>query len=188
MSLSNNVKCEECMWWVMNGDGTQRVCHCMDNGSAVAQTTCTDDVKVVASSSSHRIDGNEGEVSASLHPLGALHQIDEMAVVFPDEDDEGDDDREPTMQIKDLPINLWYRVEDVQDFRTKFGPSKLLTLYDKEMKRFTVWATKVLLQSIDKKWKEIEDGGGFLFLRPLGLKKSSTSSFSYYDFKFKVVN
>lgn len=124
---------------------------------------------------------DDGEVSAS-NPVGEL-QIQEA---FPDEDDEGDDDHEQAIKFKDVAINRWYRVEDVRDLVTKFGPAKILTLRDREMERFTVWATNVLFQSIDKKWKEREDGGS-LFLRPLGKKKSSSSIFSYFDFKFKVV-
>ena len=108
-------------------------------------------------------------------------------MAFPDADDEGDDDMEPAIRFKELAVNEWYRVEVVKELNTKFGLTKLLTLRDREMNRFTVWATKLILESIDMKWNERKDGGS-LFLRPLGKKKSKSSPFSYYDFKYKVVN
>ena len=78
---------------------------------------------------------------------------------FPDVDDEGDNDMEPAIRFKELAVNEWYRVEIVKELNTKFGITKLLTLRDREMNRFTVWPTKLILESIDKKWNEKRDGG-----------------------------
>ena len=84
-------------------------------------------------------------------------------------------------------VNEWYRIEIVKELNTKLGVTKLLTLRDREMNRFTVWPTKLILDSIDKKWNERRDNGS-LFIRSLGKKKSKSSPFSYYDFKYKLVN
>ncbi len=68
-----------------------------------------------------------------------------------------------------------------------YGPAKIMTLRDMENTRFSVWASKTLMPAIANKWEEKDTNGGTLFLRPLGKKSSSSSKFSYYDFKFKLV-
>ena len=65
-------------------------------------------------------------------------------MAFPDADDEGDDDMEPAIRFKELAANEWYRVEIVKELNTKLGVTKLLTLRDREMNRFTVWPMKLM--------------------------------------------
>ena len=137
--------------------------------------------------------GEEGEASSLNVVEGGSDEgapnlaNEENQVAFPDMDDEGDDDMEAAIRFKELKINEWYRIEIVKELNTKLGVTKLMTLRDKEMNRFTVWPTKLILDSIDKKWNERGDNGS-LFIRSMGKKESKSSPFSYYDFKYKLVN
>ena len=111
----------------------------------------------------HVVEGSSDEGGVSAPHFANEHN----QVAFPDVDDEGDDDMEPAIRFKELAANEWYRVKIVKELNTKFGITKLLTLRDREMNRLTVWPTKLILESIDKKWNERRDGGS-LFIRPLG--------------------
>ena len=62
---------------------------------------------------------------------------------FPDDDDEGDE-REKAISWKDLPMHVWYRIEIKRDIKTSYGPTKLLTLRDRNNTRFLVWATSLI--------------------------------------------
>ena len=103
---------------------------------------------------------------------------------FPDDDDEGDE-REKAISWKDLPIHVWYRIEIKRDIKTSYGPTKLLTLRDRNNTRFLVWATSLITSSIDSKWEE--KGPGKLFIFTMAKRKSGSSKFSYFDYKYKIL-
>ncbi len=103
---------------------------------------------------------------------------------FPDENDAGDE-REKGIGWKDLPIHIWYRIEVKRDVTTSYGPTNLLTLRDRHNTRFLVWTTSLITQTINEKWEE--KGAGSLFICSLGKKKSASTRFSYFDFKYKIV-
>ena len=55
---------------------------------------------------------------------------------------------------------------DVKDITTGFGPTKILTLKNRNEKTFKVWGSKALNGAIEDKWAE--KGDGSLFVKCLG--------------------
>ncbi len=110
--------------------------------------------------------------------------IDDAGDVFPDENDAGDE-REKGISWKDLPIDIWYRIDVKRDVTTCYGPTNLLTLRDRNNTRFLVWTTSLITQTINAKW--VEKDAGTLFICSLGKKKSASTKFSFFDYKYKII-
>ena len=111
-------------------------------------------------------------------------QDDGNDVLFPDDNDEGDEEERSTViSWGGVKKNLWFRVISTKDVTTSYGATKILTLRDKEGELYSTWSTKMINESIDSKMKK----GGTLFIKSLGKKKTKYSKKKYYDIKYKLM-
>ena len=162
------VRCGECKWWEENGDGSQRVCGCVEVESAVKVT---------------RRESNGGGGACAFPD--DTDDDDVRHAAFPDEDDDGDDEMK-AMPWRDLRKFTWYRIVNVVSIRTANGPARVLKLEDKENNLFRVWATKIIAEKMDEKLRE-RGNGGTLFIKPKDLKKCTAGNQSYYAHSWKIV-
>ena len=81
---------------------------------------------------------------------------------------------------RDVPQNVIYRVENVQDIPTQKGRAMVVSLVDVEGKQFKAFATNILEKALaDFNWNS-----GTYFIKSLGLKQSTTCpGKSYYHFE-----
>ena len=105
-------------------------------------------------------------------------------VSFPADDDEGDVDN-PAISWKELPQHRWYLVEGKRDVKTNWGWTKLLNLKHADGERFAVWATGLISATINDKWGK--KANSKLFIKSLGGRKSTSSPYTYYDYKYKTI-
>ena len=84
------------------------------------------------------------------------------------------------LKWRDIPTNKIFRVDDVSNINTKFGPATILTLVDRDLNKHRCWATK----TISDRLGEINRWNESCYIKSLGLKKSSNDNGnSYYNFE-----
>ena len=115
--------------------------------------------------------------------MDSSDQDDGNDVLFPDDNDEGDEEERSTISWGDVKKNLWFHVISTKDVTTSYGPTKILTLRDREGELYSTWSTKMINESIDNKMKR----GGTLFIKSLGKKKTKSGKKKYYDIKYKLM-
>lgn len=104
-------------------------------------------------------------------------------VSFPDDNDEGDEEERNTISWGDVKKNQWFHVISTKDVTASYGPTKILTLRDREGKLYSTWSAKMINESIDDKMNR----GGTLFIKSLGKKKTKSGKKKYYDIKYKLM-
>lgn len=109
------------------------------------------------------------------------------AVDFPDDNDAGDDEK-AVKNWGEVPKKKWFLVERVKDVKTTFGPTKKLTLKDRENVTIITWSTKMINETISDKMEEMGEGGS-LFIKSIGKKRceGAKKHLRYYQIKYKVV-
>ena len=80
-------------------------------------------------------------------------------------------------------MKRWFNVISTKDVKTAFGPTKILTLRDRDGTLFNSWSTTLINQTIDTKMAR----GGTLFIKSLGKKKTKSGKKKFYDIKYKLM-
>ena len=101
---------------------------------------------------------------------------------FPEDEEDGDVE-EQVLNWGTVMKQTWFLVIDIKDVTTGFGPTKILTLKDRNQETLKVWGSKVLNGAIQDKW--VGRGDGSLYVKCVG--KSEKKGNNYYIFKFKNV-
>ena len=131
-----DVLCEQCIWWLENGDGSHRLCTICHPEYASKQSTSS-----AAAISQH---------DAIIYPSDDIK--------FPDDNEVGDDDNMFTNAIpwRDVRQNVWLHVTDINNVNTVHGRSMIVTLRqrgnDDEIIR--AWTTNIIAAAISKKEKQ----------------------------------
>ena len=116
--------------------------------------------------------------------MDSSDQDDGNDVLFPDDNDEGDEEERSTViSWGEVKKNLWFHVISTKDVTASYGPTKILTLRDREGKLYSTWSAKMINESIDDKMNR----GGTLFIKSLGKKKTKSGKKKYYDIKYKLM-
>ena len=103
-------------------------------------------------------------------------------MAFPEDVEDGDEE-EKVWNWGGVTKQTWFLVMDVKDITTGFGPTKILTLKNRNQETFKVWGSKALNGAIQDKW--VGRGDGSLYVKCLG--KSEKKGNNYYIFKYKNV-
>ena len=95
-------------------------------------------------------------------------------MAFPEDVDDGDEEEE-VLNWGVVMKQTWFLVMDVKDITTGFGPTKILTLINRNEKTFKVWGSKVLNEAIEDKW--VGRGDGSLYLKCLGKSEKKGNNY-----------
>ena len=81
------------------------------------------------------------------------------------------------LKWRDVPSGVIYKIEDVEEIKTKKGEATVVSLVDCDGDRFRAFATSILRE-------DLKGRTGVLYIRPLGEKKVSTTNpgQSYYTY------
>ena len=107
-------------------------------------------------------------------------------MTFPEDKEDGDESELKAVPWRTLTIGIWYKVNEVIQLKTVNGPAKILILQDRYNSIYRVWATKVIRLNISEKVRE-RGNNGTLFVKSKGLKKCKTSSNSFFEHSYKIV-
>ena len=76
---------------------------------------------------------------------------------------------------RDVPQNVIYHIEDVQEVKTMYGYQKVLSLVDRDGNKISAYATSRMID-------DLEEGGSYI--KSLGLRESRKNpSQSYYHYE-----
>ena len=88
---------------------------------------------------------------------------------------------EPVLKWRDLPWEI-FKVEEVQETKGKYGPSRILTL-ERKGETVKVWACSRMMQELDdipqKRWTDLK-------IANHGMKRGKKSGHEYFDFEVVV--
>ena len=147
-------KCEECVWWEDNGDGTQRICDCLVIYSPQPRVSFPDDED----------DENRKEI-------------------FPDDDEDGDEEELKAVPWRELKQAIWYKVNGIIPVKTVNGPAIILKLQDRDSNIYRAWATNVIRLNIEEKLRERGNGTLFIKSKGVKKCKTSAKSYYEHVYK-----
>ena len=85
---------------------------------------------------------------------------------------------------RDVPTGIIYKIEDIEQIKTKKGKATIVSLVDCDDDRIRAWATGVLSEDL----KNIENDGT-IYIKPLGKKESKQNPGQYYyDYELAVIH
>tara|TARA_Y100000310_G_C20600146_1_gene772582 strand:+ start:965 stop:1468 length:504 start_codon:yes stop_codon:yes gene_type:complete len=140
MATSNNeinAICKGCAWWNEHGDGSQMICEFCGEKFGEEQI----EFRVEEKKLEFPIDSNEKE-----------KKEDE----FPDDNLEGN--FSDVISWRDLPLNIWYKICEYKEGRSKYGTTMKLFLENSKKEVSMVWATEkianVIIRNSKTRWLE----------------------------------
>lgn len=85
-------------------------------------------------------------------------------------------EHESIMKWRDVPTGIIFKIEYVEEIKTKKGDATVITLIDCDGERFQAWATSVLREALIGRT-------GQMFIKSLGKKQSTKNPGQfYYDY------
>ena len=85
-------------------------------------------------------------------------------------------EHETILKWRDVPTGIIYKIENVEEIKTKKGDATVMDLIDCDGDRLRAWATSVLA-------KDLKGRNGKLFIKPLEKKESTKNPGQfYYDY------
>ena len=84
---------------------------------------------------------------------------------------------ENIMKWRDVPTGIIYKIETIEEIKTKKGPATVISLVDCNGLRYRTWATGMLS-------RDLKNRTGKLFIKPLKKKESTKNPGQfYYDYE-----
>ena len=167
--------CEQCTWWMENGDGSQRVC-----------TICHPEY---CGFSSKQCSSTSSSTTAITFPSN--DDSSNNIIKFPEENDDGDDDDifSNVIPWRDVPQNEWILIVCINKIKTVHGPSSIITLRQRHNNEtLRAWSTTLITEAIERKQQQHRhDKEHHLFIKSLGKAKCKKSNNFFYNFKLRLL-
>lgn len=167
-SSSLPSRCSECRWWEENGDGSQRLCICMEEEEGVTTV-----------SSDERLTGKTKNTTSTKRPFMVSNQFDRLA---------GDKMKRKLMPIKkwrELIVNKVFRVIKLHDIMVNIKDHQELAHYvemeEENGNLLNAWLTPIIFEELSKYDLNKDD----TYIKPLG-KTMSKNGTQYHDFAIVV--
>ena len=166
--------CEQCEWWLENGDGSQRLC-----------VICNPEYDGVLVST--RMEYVAGP--SSLKTVESIAFPADEEVQFPDDNETGGKDEDSifhkAIPWRDVPVNkVWLRLTEIFNVSTTHGPEMIVLLQKRDNEIIKAWATLIIATALKKKEKLKSNNN--LFIKSLGKMKCKTNNNYFFNYEMNL--
>ena len=198
-STKKPEQCSECLWWIENGDGTQRFCEICDQYEPAATAAAAAVATAAAAATTVAVAMEKDGENERDTPSTATISVSSLRSSAPPNrkrrkflsrqafDEKADDKTKrriaPIQKWRDLIVGNVYRVCKIHDIMVNIKGQEQLSHYgefqDANEQLINAWLTTIIYDELVKH-KKLSEGN--VFLKPLGKKKSMKSGMDYHDF------